>query len=374
LNPRIESDTVSDFLRVKLEKRKAEGRLRQLTLSAANLIDFSSNDYLGFARMKELWEPGDLVNYGSTGSRLLTGNHEFTEETENWIARFHQAESGLIFDSGYDANTGLFSCIAGKEDTILYDELIHASVRDGVRLSFARHFAFRHNDMNHLEDRIRQAKGNIFIAVESVYSMDGDLAPLNDLVVLKKKYPGIHLIADEAHATGVIGKNGWGLVQESGLAAYFFARVHTFGKALGCQGAIVLGNNTLRDYLVNFSRAFIYTTALPLPNIIAVQRAYSLLNSGNENIETLKNRIACFRQATDNAKLEISLTHSAIQVMRKPGNDAAREAAKKLNDSGFDVRAILSPTVPAGSERIRICLHAFNTENEIDQLIDNLKS
>ena len=192
------------------------------------------------------------------------------------LADFHKAESGLIFNSGYDANLGLFSCIAKKEDTLICDELIHASIIDGCRLSYANRFRFAHNDVEDLEDKLRRSKGNIFVAVESVYSMDGDMAPLKEIAAVCKKY-NASLIVDEAHATGLFGDQGRGLVSQHGLEQEVFARVHTFGKALGCHGAVILGSETLRNYLVNFARSFIFTTALPVHSLIAVKCAYEML-------------------------------------------------------------------------------------------------
>ncbi len=363
-----------DFLSNKLQKRKEEGLLRQLSLVDRSAINFSSNDYLGFAKNSNLWEPGTIDKYGSTGSRLLTGNAAITEETEAFIAAFHKAETGLIYNSGYDANTGLFSCIAAKDDTIIYDEYCHASIKDGARLSLAKHYSFRHNDLEHLESKIERAGGNnIFVAIESIYSMDGDMSDLKGIATLVEKYNNVYLIVDEAHATGVFGDHGEGLVQELGLENIFFARVYTFGKALGCQGAIVLGSQLLRDYLINFSRPFIYTTALPLPNILAIKRAYQLLQNQDKNIQLLKDRIQYFNKKTSSSGIQnIKANQSAIQVMIIPGNENARAAAKHLQSKHFDVRPVLSPTVPAGKERLRICIHSYNSEREIDGLIREL--
>jgi len=365
-----------DFLSNRLQKRKVDGLLRQLSVTDPSAIDFASNDYLGFAKLKELWEPETHDKYGSTGSRLLTGNDTITEETEAEIANFHQAEAGLIYNSGFDANTGLFSCIAAKDDTIIYDEYCHASIRDGGRLSLAKHYSFRHNDLEHLESKLKRAEGNnIFVAIESVYSMDGDTADLRGIAALTGKYKNVHIILDEAHATGVFGDQGQGLVQHLGLENKFFARVHTFGKALGCQGAIVLGSHLLRDYLINFSRPFIYTTALPLPNILAIKRAYHLLQNQDSNIQLLKDRIQYFNKKSTTSGIQNILSNqSAIQVMIIPGNENARAAAKHLQSKHFDVRPVLSPTVPIGKERLRICIHSYNTEAEIDGLIEELMS
>ncbi|HLK28560.1 MAG TPA: aminotransferase class I/II-fold pyridoxal phosphate-dependent enzyme, partial [Puia sp.] len=248
-----------DFLHKKLNERKEQNAFRQLRLPD-HKIDFCSNDYLGIVKNNLIiWNQTENcklktenLRHGSTGSRLLTGNYPLIEETEKLIAKFHEAPSGLIFNSGYDANVGLLSCVPQRGDTIIYDYLSHASIRDGIRLSFAESFSFAHNRLDDLEKKLKVSKGNVFVVTESVFSMDGDCAPLNEIVSLCEKY-NAHLILDEAHATGVVGEKGEGLAQHLGLHEKFFARMHTFGKAVGCHGAIVLGSKTLHDYLINFS-------------------------------------------------------------------------------------------------------------------------
>lgn len=359
--------------------------LRSLS-SENDLVDFASNDYLGFARSKELKErvqkevealdPG--LKNGSTGSRLLTGNSKYTEEVEKFIAKFHRAEAGLIFNSGYDANIGLLSSVAQKNDLIFYDELSHASIYDGVRLSKAASFPFQHNDLVHLEERLKyfrsnhNSASNCFVVVESVYSMDGDFAPLQEMAALCARY-GANLIVDEAHATGIFGSNGEGRVVELDIEQKVFARVHTFGKALGCHGSIVLGSDELRDYLLNFARSFIYTTALPPPGIAAIKSAYNqLINSSNIQLK-ISNLIDLLKLKVKELDLPGFIESSSpIQSMIFEGNHRVRKIAALVQKDGFDVRPILSPTVPKGKERIRICLHAFNSENEITELVCSL--
>jgi 8-amino-7-oxononanoate synthase len=370
--------TGTDFLEEKLRKRQQEGSLRKLSLSNG-LIDFSSNDYIGFARSEQLLRrinaaASVLNTHGSTGSRLLSGNSALAEETECYIADFHAAEAALIFNSGYNANVGLFSCIAGKDATILYDEYIHASIKDGARLSHANHFSFRHNDVAHLEQKLNAAQGKVFVALESVYSMNGDLAPLAEIASLLQKHSDAHLIVDEAHATGVIGKKGQGLVQHLGLEEACFARIHTFGKALGCHGAVVLGSNTLREYLINFSRPFIYTTALPAPDMAAIRLAYEQLAEQPEPLSKLQDLISFLANKLNDLNIPGFSGQSAISIIPVTGNEKARAAAKVLQDNGFDVRPILSPTVPKGKECLRICLHTYNTEGEITELLNTLKT
>ncbi|MBW4889527.1 8-amino-7-oxononanoate synthase [Mucilaginibacter sp. HMF5004] len=362
-------NTVEDFIASKLNERETAGTLR--TLKADNdLIDFCSNDYLGFARSIVLKSKTDLFlkqhqSYlnGATGSRLLSGNTNFCEELETEIALFHDAEAGLIFNSGYDANIGLFSSLAQRGDTIITDELIHASIIDGARLSYANRYTFKHNDLNSLEDKLKQAKGNIYIAVESIYSMDGDIAPLKEIIALAAPY-NARVIVDEAHAVGVFNK---GLVNELGLHNYVFARLVTFGKALGTHGAIILGSKLLRGYLINFARSFVYTTAAPFHQLASVKMAYELLTDSRSEQKALTDNIYLFKSQLSDNKSLINST-SAIQCVIISGNGQTSHLAKTIQNAGFDVRPILSPTVAAGTERLRICLHSFNTTEQITGL------
>ncbi|HEV7230408.1 MAG TPA: pyridoxal phosphate-dependent aminotransferase family protein [Bacteroidia bacterium] len=361
-----------------LRQRREAGAFRILRQNHT-LIDFCSNDYLGFVRSSLFKQKLDkhLRSYssaGSTGSRLLSGNTIFAETLESQIARWHGEEAGLIFNSGYDANLGLFSCIASRGDTILYDALSHASIRDGIRLSKANAFAFRHNDVLHLEERLKESAkngGQIFVAIESVYSMDGDFGLLDLISALCEKY-GANLIVDEAHATGVCGKKGEGLVERRHSV---FARVHTFGKALGCHGAIVLGGVVLRDWLINYARSFIYTTAIPSSSLAAIAASYELLEESAGEREKLNTLIHAFTKETKVFGIDRLLpSASPIQCMLVPGNEKVREKSGQLVKAGFDVRPILSPTVPEGTERLRICLHSFNTTEETRKLAQLLVS
>ena len=366
-----------DNLEFKLNERKEKGLLRKLT--DLNLpFDFCSNDYLGFARSEELYQniEQELKKHktknGAGGSRLLSGNTTFTEKTEQFIADFHQAESGLIFNSGYDANIGLLSSVPQRGDTIISDELIHASLIDGIRLSHAARLKFKHNNIADLENKLKTTSGNLFVVVESIYSMDGDSAPLKEIALLCKTYKA-NLIVDEAHATGIFGKQGRGLVQQLGLENHVFARIVTFGKAIGIHGAIVLGSNILRNYLINFSRSFIYTTAAPLHNIIAIKCAYKMLAEGDYQNQILK-KIDLYNSLINQIKQPTIYSTSAIQTILFSNNKTTLAAAEKLQNNGFDVKAILSPTVPEGKERLRICLHYYNTDQEIKDLIHHLKT
>jgi 8-amino-7-oxononanoate synthase len=265
----------------------------------------------------------------------------------------------------------LLGCIPQRNDTVLYDQLSHASIRDGIRLSHAFAFSFEHNDVEDLERRLQLATGNVFVITESVFSMDGDMAPLQEIAELCRNY-GAKLIVDEAHATGVIGKRGEGLIQHLALEAHCFARVHTFGKAVGCHGAIVVGSKTLRDYLVNFSRPFIYTTGMPASAVLAIMRSYFIFPTMENERVHLFRLVKQFRDNGTNIRLCRSVT--PIQGVIIPGNEEVKEAAFELQKHNLDVRPILYPTVARGQERLRIVIHSFNTEQEIDQLLTILES
>ncbi len=366
---------VEQYLADKLKERADNGNLRKLTTQRA-AVDFFSNDYLGLVTngtLASLMRPlgNSAHSTGSTGSRLLSGNSRLAEELEQTIASFHKAEAALLFNSGYDANVGLMSSIAGRHTTILSDELCHASLIDGIRLSqCGRRYKFAHNDIADLEGKLAKYKGEgpIVVVVESVYSMDGDTAPLLQIVDLCERYDA-QLVVDEAHATGVIGPRGVGLVCMLGLQDKVFARIHTFGKALGCHGAAVVGSKLLRDYLVNFARSFVFTTALPGHSVYAAQCAYQHLASQAFNNKPLHELIAYFRQriAESGAK-GWKDSRSPIQALVIADNERCRAAALKLQQAGLQVNPILHPTVPLGMERLRVCLHIFNTKEQVEML------
>ena len=362
------------FIHNKLDQRRAEGLYRALK-TENTLIDFCSNDYLGFARQADLKKliteeikAHDGYPIGATGSRLISGNSAYIEDLESSVAAFHGAEAGLIYNSGYDANVGLFSCLPQKGDTVITDQLAHASIIDGTRLSFANRYSFRHNDLSSLEEKLKQAKGICYVVIESVYSMDGDTPPIADMIALTEKYQA-QLIVDEAHAVGMYNK---GLVHHLGLQDRVFARVVTFGKALGCHGAIVLGSSALREYLINFSRSFIYTTASSFHDLVAIKMAYKYLGDSEGLRLKLKENIQLFKLRLKSAQMPVIPSDSPIQCLLAGSNQKAKDLATHLQKAGLDVRPILSPTVAAGTERIRICIHAFNTSDELILLTDTI--
>lgn len=354
----------------KLDRQRQSGLLRTLKPENPRLADFTSNDYLGLARSPVLaahihakLQALALPPNGATGSRLLSGNSVYAREVEEKLAACFKSESCLIFNSGYSANLAVLSAVPQRHDTIIYDELAHACIKDGARLSLARHFSFRHNDLHDLELKLQRAEGRVFIAVESIYSMDGDECPLRRLVALAETYNAI-VILDEAHSTGVVGHGGSGLSTSLGLHDSIGIRIFTFGKAMGVHGACVAGSSTLTDYLINFARPFIYTTGLPPHSLASIDCAFAQLQQADGLQQQLRDKINLFLSGLQGVTNRTPST-SAIQTAIFPGNAQARRAAQTLQQQGLDVRPILSPTVPAGAERLRICLHAYNTDEEI---------
>ncbi|HXH18660.1 MAG TPA: 8-amino-7-oxononanoate synthase [Chitinophagales bacterium] len=357
-----------------LSKRQSDHSFRTLP-NKSHLIDFCSNDYLGFSRSallrdkikKELARIGNYPE-GSTGSRLITGNHPLFEELEDSIAKYHRAEAGLIFNSGYDANLGFFSSVPQYNDLVLFDESVHASIRDGIKLTRGKAVEFRHNDLEDLKQKLEGDYENIYIAVESVYSMDGDFAPLTELTEIARKR-GINLVVDEAHATGLFGPKGEGRVAELGLEKDVFARIHTFSKAVGCQGAIVLGSQMLKQFLINFARPFIFSTAPSFHAFIAVKCAYDILSKQHRRILKISMLVNLFKQTFNPSEgMTLIQSDSPIQSVIIPGNKQALSVSQKLEEAGIYAKAILYPTVPRNTERIRLVIHSFNTEEEIRAL------
>lgn len=355
-----------------LDKRKEAGILRTLKPKLEG-IDFYSNDYLGLAGNKELQsrlllkvqENPQLLS-GSSGSRLISGNSNTVTETENYIAEQHQYPAALLFSSGYNANLALFSTLPDRHDTIIVDEQIHRSVHDACRMSHAKKLKFRHNDLEDLESILKKQTGHSYIAIESLYSMDGDLAPLEEITALSQKYNAA-LIVDEVHAFGVFG---YGLIEKYQLQNDVFAAVITYGKALGAHGAAVLCDETVKSYLVNFASPFIYTTAAQDFLWMAIKTGYEFLKQKPGLSKKLHQNIEIFRnQNVDTPSSEIS----PIQAVLVPDNHRLRSLHRTLSGNGFLTYAVHSPTVKTGTERLRICLHSFNTEEDIVELTRIIK-
>lgn len=373
-------------LQKKLQNREENNSLRRL-LEKKNYIDFSSNDYLGFATERKIFNhvhqflvEKEIYHNGATGSRLLSGNHELYAKTEIQLKKFHNAESALLFNSGYDANVGFFSAVPQRGDIIFYDELIHASIRDGVQMSNAKSYKFAHNDLgdlltkytNIITDKKDQTEIDVYVVTESVFSMDGDIPDLNGFVMFCQKH-NCHLVVDEAHATGVFGEYGEGMLQQLNLEDQVFARINTFGKAMGCHGAVILGSEDLKSYLINFARSFIYTTGLPPHSLATIQAAYQELQKTSQ-IKKLAENIAFFNTILEikNLRPMFIESKSAIHCCIVSGNENVKKVANKMQEKGFNVKPILSPTVPQGKERLRFCLHSYNSKEEITEVLELL--
>ena len=380
-------------LNQKLIKREASNSLRHID-KQKSLIDFYSNDYLGFASSETIFDKTHQVLLeknikinGATGSRLISGNHDLYREVEAFIADFHNAEKALIFNSGYDANVGFFSSVPQRGDVILYDELSHASIRDGIQLSNAKAYKFKHNDCNQLEALLKRHTeqslekrslngvevNQVYVVTESIFSMDGDAPNLVKMTQICKKH-NAYLVVDEAHALGVFGEKGTGLIQELQLEKEVFARIVTFGKGLGCHGAVILGSEKLVQYLVNFARSFIYTTGLSPHSIATIKIAYEHLQF--EVIQRLQDNIKHFKIELERLQLADLFieSNSAIHCCVISGNDKTKAIAISIQEKGFNIKPILSPTVAEGKERLRFCLHAFDNKKEITKVLEILNT
>lgn len=373
-------------LQEKLQNRIDKNSVRKLSISDEK-IDFSSNDYIGFSRNKKLFTEAHQLLFnknihqnGATGSRLLSGNSALYIETEEKIANFHNSEAALIYNSGYDANIGLYGAILHKNDVVLYDEYIHSSIRDGIKTTHAKAYKFKHNDVLDLEKKILFAKekitGTLYVTTETVFSMDGDCPDIEQLILVCKKHKA-YLIMDEAHALAVFGEKGEGLLNPTQLKDGVFASVVTFGKGLGCHGAAVLCSEKLKSYLINFSRSFIYTTALSPHSVATIQTAYRFLEEkmGAEKIKQLHQLITHFNDTVTKLQLDSIFikSNSAIHCCIISGNKQVKAASLYLQNKGYEVKAIVSPTVPEEKERLRFCLHSYNTETEISGVLQALQ-
>jgi 8-amino-7-oxononanoate synthase len=351
-----------------LEALARRGRRRALAVASG--ADFASNDYLGLASSPELKNAAKAaiardVPVGAGGSRLLRGNHREHEALEAEAAAFFGAESALFFGGGFMANVAIFSTLPKRGDVVVHDALIHASVHDGMRAGKAERAEAVHNDAQAFEDAIKDWRaaggtGTPWISVESLYSMDGDRAPLADLLAIADRHEGM-LIIDEAHATGVLGREG------RGLGAEYEGRgnvvtLHTCGKALGVMGALVLGPEVLRDFLINRSRPFIFATA-PSPLSAALVRAALLIcRFDSARRERLQQLVAVAGRELE-SRCGTKPSGSHIQPVIVGSDERATRLADAMQARGFDIRAVRPPTVPEGSARLRLSL-TLNVDNE----------
>lgn len=361
----------------KLQKRQEMDAFRKLYVNST-LIDFCSNDYLGLSQNTQLRQniEAELLQnayqIGATGSRLISGNSHYVQNLEKYLSDVFESPAALIFNSGYQANTALLSALPQKGELILADQHIHASLKEGIRLSFAEKFYFKHNNLDDLEKKLQKSHVPTYVLIESVYSMDGDEADLEKTAQICEKY-GAYLIVDEAHSTGIWGRNGNGLCCEKGISDKIFARLYTFGKAIGSHGACVAGSQMLVDYLINFANPFIYTTALPYHSLLSIQKSFEFIAQNPDLKGILFQKIAFFQEIASKKEIFLPKNNTPIQIVKIGGNTKTKKIAQELQKIGFDVRPILSPTVAEGNELLRICLHTFNTENQVEELLEQIR-
>jgi 8-amino-7-oxononanoate synthase len=294
-------------------------------------------------------------------------------ELEEEMAEHYQAPAGLLFNSGYQANLGLISALGGRRTTLIYDERIHASMRDGIRLALGRGFSFAHNDHRALEDKLSKAEGTTFVLIEGLYSMDGDEADLAAVLDLAERYDA-SVVLDEAHSNGVLGPSGRGVAVRDGLAERTFARIFPFGKAFAQQGAFVCGSDLLRDYLISNARSFIYSTAPSFPALTALRESFRWGVQAEGARNGLFQRIEHFRDRAMREDLPIIKgAKGPVQGVLVEGNEAVMDLERYLWEHGLAVKGIRKPTVPEGSERLRIVLHADTPFERIDRALDLMK-
>lgn len=372
--PRSSAGETDDRLGETLDRLRAEDRYRELSVLATP--DFSSNDYLGLARNPEL---ADAVvravrssdRTASTGPRLLSGNAREWEALEAEFAAFAGTEAALYFGSGYAANVGLLGALLRREDTVYSDALNHASLIDGIRLSRAKTVVVPHGDLDYLESALAldAGTGERFIVVESVFSMDGDRAPMDDLILLAERF-GAGLIIDEAHAVGVFGTRGRGLIPNALRSSRLLvAAVYTCGKALASPGAFVAGSGRLIRFLVNRARTFVFSTALPPYVAAQVSAALRLSADADDARLRLHERALRLRSGLSERMVDIGRSDTQIVPWMLGSSQRAVAAAERLTGAGFRVRPIRPPTVPEGTDRIRLTVTAETPPAAIDGLI-----
>jgi 8-amino-7-oxononanoate synthase len=355
--------------------RSIEEKGLRRTLRAPAGIDLSSNDYLGLAqhpRIKAAMAAAvEHEGAGSTGSRLLRGERDSFAALERRFAQFKGTERALYFSSGYLANIAVMTTFAEAGDVIISDAHNHASLIDGMRLSAARREIVPHNDIEAVRRALVGAPGECFVVVESLFSMDGDETPLGDYAELCTQ-SGAHLIVDEAHASGIYGSRGSGLIEEHGVAEQVFLSMSTAGKALGVAGAFVAGPAWAIEYLIQRARPFIFSTAAPPPLASAIYASLTLVEQEPERRERVRELAAGLRSRLTAAGVPIGPGTSHIVPVVIGENDAAMTVAEMLQRDGFDVRAIRPPTVPPGTARLRVSVNANLTPELIEQFVLSL--
>ncbi|ORZ30359.1 pyridoxal phosphate-dependent transferase [Catenaria anguillulae PL171] len=377
-------------LAAQVANRRSRHLNRTLTDLSALAIpathDFASNDYMGLARALSTATPSQHP-HGSTGSRLLSGHSPLATTVEHSLAALHSSPAALLFNSGYVANLSVFSALASPGDLLLLDELVHASVWDAARMAVGRWAmrgnpeavqvrTFKHGNVSDMcraigEYRAANAKGAVMVAVEAIYSMDGTVVPLREMVDAVGRWEDVWFIVDEAHSSGVVGEAGTGVVKALGLETEerVLVRVHTFGKAVGCHGAVAFCSNDVREYLLNYARPLIYSTMMAPAAVQAISDSYAYLVKHHAQLSSnLSAIIAHFRSTASSYSLPLVPSSTHIQGILIPGNQRVVRIARELLNRGMYTLPIRSPTVAPGAERIRICLHAYNSMVAVDDL------
>ncbi len=370
-----------------LEELRRNGRLRQLTETecgerlivrdGAPMLNLSSNDYLGIAQDHSLWKsfleetPPERLLPSAVSSRLLTGNHPAYTRLERLLTRLYDRPAALVFNSGYHANSGILPAIADNRTLILADKLIHASLIDGLHLGHAPYIRYRHNDYQHLEALLREKAplfDTVIVATESIFSMDGDICDLPRLIALKREFRNVMLYIDEAHAIGVRGQHGLGLCEEYNCIADVDMLVVTFGKAIASVGAALICDREIKEWLVNTMRPFIFTTALPPIN---VEWTHYILSHLDGMADKRRHLATIAQRVNDTITQERGDTGSRSHIIPYIIGDAAEAQAEaiRMQRQGFYLLPVRPPTVPAGTSRLRISLHAACNDEEIDRLI-----
>jgi 8-amino-7-oxononanoate synthase len=376
-------------LGTQLQLRKSDSQWRErlllqskqsaeLVLDDSQLINFSSNDYLGLASnlstIESVHQQLDSLGVGSGASHLVSGHHQIHQSLEIEVAEFLKRDSAVTFSTGYMANLGILQSLAKKGELIISDKLNHASLIDGAKLSNANSVRYQHCDMSALEKRLKSEAPQKWVVTDGVFSMDGDLAPLDKIAGLCQKYQA-NLIVDDAHAVGVVGEQGQGCAEFYNLDQNQLpVLMGTFGKALGGFGAFVTGSQQLTDYLVQFARPYIYTTAMPAILAAANLHNLRLIKNDTSLMQRLKQNITKFKLLAEQAGLNLLASDTAIQPIVIGDSDKLVELNRQLIEAGYLVGAIRPPTVPVKTDRLRITLSAQHTEKQIKGLIEQLNS
>lgn len=379
------------FLKEKIQELKDQGVYRKLPileganeaevmLNGKKVINLSSNNYLGFANhprlKKAAVEAVDKYGVGAGAVRTIIGNMDIHEEMEKLLAEFKREEAVMVFQSGFNCNAGTIQAVTEKGDLIVSDELNHASIIDGARLSRADKTVFKHADMNHLEEVLKENRDkyrNILIITDGVFSMDGDIAPLPDIVNLAEKYSAMTYV-DDAHGSGVLGESGRGTIDHFGLHGRVDFTIGTLSKAIGVIGGYVAGSHTMKDWLSHRGRPLLFSTSLPPATVGAIMEAVKLLMSTTEYTDRLWDNAKYFKEKISKLGYNIGNSGTPITPVIIGEEGKTMEFSKKLFDHGVFASGIVFPTVPKGTGRVRCMVTAAHTKEQLDRAVEIFKA